>query len=59
MVCEAWNRGVSCDVTSEDVTLCELALEVTQCLPSYKDIYQKHMRPIIEQYKVKRNVGGS
>ncbi|XP_063691103.1 uncharacterized protein LOC134823533 [Bolinopsis microptera] len=53
MVCEAWNRGVSRDdlLSRDDVTreLCQLALEVTQLLPSYRDVYQQHMRPIIEQ----------
>ena len=44
------------DVTRDGVTrdgvtreLCQLALDVTQLLPSYRDVYQKHMRPIIEE----------
>ncbi|KAL5248819.1 hypothetical protein ACHWQZ_G017865 [Mnemiopsis leidyi] len=64
MVCEAWNRGVSRDdvtQTGNDVTvtreLCELALEVTQHLPNYKDVYQKHMRPIMEQYQLEQTSG--
>lgn len=56
MVCEAWNRGVTreYDVTRRggDVTreLCSLALDVTQCLPTYRDCYQKHMKSVLLDY---------
>ena len=48
MVCEAWNRGITQQTDSRDVTigsrdLCSLALEVTQELPSYKAVYSRHM----------------
>ena len=49
MVCEAWNRGVTRDGAGITRELCTLALQVAQNLPSYKEVYEKHMANILGQ----------